>query len=1434
MPPQMPVDSKYFEQYEPDNDYFNQYEHEAELLASHEQTPSEIPNKINTLADRAKGLVNNEYFQRFLHGPSEKDLGGVKLNPEDADVPIPGVSEAGKYIERKLSNTGNYAAGFLGGLVGYGSDILSHPLGFAGPTHVPKVGSAAREVIPQTQKLLPRGQYTVNRLGEVYGGEQIPRQSMKESLSGKPDILTKPIKSEKVNAPAPKKASDYINAVKSGEVNPEEISFEDWQSQVPQESKVGPGHTEADHYLETLPQAERLKILGQFIDKFGADWPSKFQEWYKSQNSRPLPVKSSLPKRERPKDIDKLMQEGKVWEASHSYQDMLPQKAAATGGKIKIGADVTSLGKVLGSSLYQGDFPKVATKELLQNSIDATRHLGDKARIDIDFNEPSGIRKNGVYQKDYEGNEIKGPGFIRVRDNGNGMTRQELETVFTDLGASGKRTDVNAVGGFGLAKAAPLLGGEKVDVVSRVMEDGMLLEHSFSGTPEELLEGVPIATRKLSAKDIAKEAPDEFDSVTGTSVTTHFKPEQDTYYARQFVDNLVRNSSGLKGKIRINKLAEGEKVAWRTPEILQSQPVIGRTIKLGNEHAEVNLTVPSDAKYAERPGVMVKVLNNGMYQSDIRVGGYQVYPNIPDRVVVDVRSRVPEGDTNYPFTANREALRGTVQQMVEGYINDNIIKPGINARTRATVEAYQRMPEINGVHFYDVGNRFTPQEFNQIVNHPAFHGLAKDIQSLTQDLLAVQVNRSWSDKLERVGIIFDDKLYGIHIPNPAAGGKKSAILINPLQIMSGRTPDEAAAGLFHTMAHELAHVHGGGHDEEFAQRLAEIYTKYGVNNAITNQEILKGIISVPGTNEYLPEFQEFLSRYSESRGREAVIDDPLYRTGIGSRDPKSKGKGEIPSNPKSGPNGVDASVTKLLNAIAESKPLREEQEAIYSAERSKRFQAFMGVKEQGRAGAIKSLGKLKGEMEKVGGVELSDVDVDQLFNLVRNNARITPGEKARGYTALFKLLEGGNVPQRGELAILDRVFGGGFGQQIIQLHGGIGAVGLRLSKTANTMKTLNATLDFSAPFRQGLGLATRKEFYTSFAKMFQLAGSEKAFAALGDAIEAHPNFILSRDAGLFLADHSLGQYEEAFMNSYIGDLQEAGKVGKFITAPVRASERAYVGFLNKLRFDTFNNMLAKLEKQGYKAEEVAGPLAKYINVSTGRGELGRASKYADALNTVLFSPRLISSRLTILNPKYYVDAPDYLRKDAIRTLLGIAGFVAMADQVGSVIGGQLQGNSLSSDFGKIRFGKTRLDPGGGFLQYIVLASRLVQNKVETSANKTIDMSKGGFKDPNRWSLLFGDKNAPGFIENKGSPMATFISGMLRGKDFAGQPFDTKKELADRFTPLIIQDIRDVANSDPDLLPLGFPAAFGMGLQTYQTKQKGMSLSGPSMSMDLRP
>src|SRR3990167_1129163 len=92
-----------------------------------------------------------------------------------------------------------------------------------------------------------------------------------------------------------------------------------------------------------------------------------------------------------------------------------PQSAKTKTG-IKIGADVESLGRLLGSSLYQGEISKIATKELTQNALDAVRDLGINGKVDIKFDRGSNP-------------------YVQVTDNGKGLSRTELETVFTDLGS---------------------------------------------------------------------------------------------------------------------------------------------------------------------------------------------------------------------------------------------------------------------------------------------------------------------------------------------------------------------------------------------------------------------------------------------------------------------------------------------------------------------------------------------------------------------------------------------------------------------------------------------------------------------------------------------------------------------------------------------------------------------------------------------------------------------------------------------------------------------------------------------------------------------------------------------------------------------------------------------------------------------------------------
>lgn len=549
----------------------------------------------------------------------------------------------------------------------------------------------------------------------------------------------------------------------------------------------------------------------------------------------------------------------------------------------------------------------------------------------------------------------------------------------------------------------------------------------------------------------------------------------------------------------------------------------------------------------------------------------------------------------------------------------------------------------------------------------------------------------------------------------------------------------------------------------------------------------------------------------------------------------------------------ESPVDRLLKTVQANIPLRAEQDLLYSQERGKRIAAFMGVDRSTPEGASKALGMLKGELPKVESSKLafmSPEDTKILFKTVKDSKQLATWDHPTAIKALFNLINGDTVLQPKELAILDKVFGGNFASQIIELHGGLGSVGVKIGKTANTMKGMMSSVDTSAPLRQGLPLIHRKEYWNSLIPMFKYMKSQDVFDAGMKALVDRPLFSLGRDSGLFLADTgSLVKGEEAFLNSYLHDLSNLGKIGrkflsypdktgkatrsltqgdetfvnfmdksgKFLTKPFRASERAYTGFLNKLRADTFDSMIRKAVDLGHKPEDVSGVIARFVNNASGRGSLGRFEKNAQELNTLLFSPRLISSRLNLLtNPKIYTEMPKGMRLDALKSLVAIAGFGTLVSGVGSLAGGKVSSNALSSDFGKVRFGNEVLDQYGGFQQYVVAMNRFLQGKTDSQAN-------GAFA-PTRASI------AEDFAANKLSPITSLAytiatarrdnkTGKLENR--FGEEISIPKEILDRFTPMFIGDMMDLAKTDPSIskmIGLGIPTALGMGTQTYPERK----------------
>jgi hypothetical protein len=257
--------------------------------------------------------------------------------------------------------------------------------------------------------------------------------------------------------------------------------------------------------------------------------------------------------------------------------------------------------------------------------------------------------------------------------------------------------------------------------------------------------------------------------------------------------------------------------------------------------------------------------------------------------------------------------------------------------------------------------------------------------------------------------------------------------------------------------------------------------------------------------------------------------------------------------------------------------------------------------------------------------------------------------------------------------------------------------------------------------------------------------------------------------------------------------------------------RAYTGFANKLRMDIFAHLIENAGKQGLKPSKnpkLAKSIAEWVNVVTGRGSIGTLESKSLLLNTFLFAPRFVISRLQMLNPKFYVKLEPYVRKEALKTLFAYTsnGLVVLA--LSKVAGADVGLDPRSSDFGKIIINKTRLDIWGGMQQYIVLAARLLTGELVSSATGQKYKLGEGYKSPTYLGIISRA------LEYKGSPIFTFATGMLRGTTVIGEKFEISKEVARRFVPIIIEDIVELAKEDPKLLPAGILGMFGVGLQTY--------------------
>jgi hypothetical protein len=381
---------------------------------------------------------------------------------------------------------------------------------------------------------------------------------------------------------------------------------------------------------------------------------------------------------------------------------------------------------------------------------------------------------------------------------------------------------------------------------------------------------------------------------------------------------------------------------------------------------------------------------------------------------------------------------------------------------------------------------------------------------------------------------------------------------------------------------------------------------------------------------------------------------------------------------------------------------------------------------------------------------------------------------------------------------------------------------------AGVPQALMTSLDFSFPFRQGWGSMSTKEFWEGFGEQFKYAWSETNLRNLQAEIHGSPRYDMAKKAGLRLTDLTkAGEWSNAPGRNKTDSLYLQGReegmqttladhipiVGRY----VRASQRAYTGMANYIRWNRFNNMVDSAILQGRDVKpgsQTARDIANVVNIFTGSGNIGKADRYGNIsplANQVLFSIRKLSGDLNMIDPRNYIGVGKYTKLDpfaramAQRQLLGSLGMTGAILGLAAMAGLEVELDPRSKIFGKIKIGNRVIDISGGKITLLVFLTQSGLSAANVFLSQPIKETKSA-----SGKLIKLDKDEPlskttedvyeKFTRGKLAPMASLFADVFKYKeDFQGEPVKTPQQIAgavaQRFIPMSIGDTVSMFEDD---------------------------------------
>ena len=363
-----------------------------------------------------------------------------------------------------------------------------------------------------------------------------------------------------------------------------------------------------------------------------------------------------------------------------------------------------------------------------------------------------------------------------------------------------------------------------------------------------------------------------------------------------------------------------------------------------------------------------------------------------------------------------------------------------------------------------------------------------------------------------------------------------------------------------------------------------------------------------------------------------------------------------------------------------------------------------------------------------------------------------------------------------------------------------------------------ASGDIGAPLRQSLvALAHGKKEASVWAKNYVEMLSNSAKALKGEDfkdlvmadIYSRENYLNGEYERSGLA---IGTLEDYFGSTIIEHFIDQDTKNIFINGLQRYtafSQDVYLAYLYKMRADLYDAVGHDLFESGENAKSVG----ELINQMTGRGNLEKVG--GEGITPLFFSAKLIKSRIDFLTANIGNDRMSMkMKAKSLKALVTYASFVFILGALLKAMGGEIEDDPRSKNFGKIRITENLwLDLTLGLGGFVATGVQVSTGEMKTNKGKIKDL------DEKKYGSMSRDQVLIKFFVNKMAPIFGITDRAITGKDWKGDDISVLDQILE-IIPIPAQAIVDGAKEEKD--PIEIAISFILGEIGFTVSEKPTS------------